>query len=93
MPAWRADIEATSKAQNSDGMGYGTSDGGRAALTLAHRQQRARELAPPLTPARRYEDFVRLSACENVGDGGAVGCARVRRNEELRRKLYIAAMY
>jgi HK97 family phage prohead protease len=87
------DIENTSKAQTSDGMGYGTSGGDRARLSWAQRQARARELAAPLTMLQRYEDFVRLSACENVGDGGAVGCARIRKNEELRRKLYIAAQY
>jgi HK97 family phage prohead protease len=86
--------EGVKDIQTSGGVGesHGTANG-RAGLSYAMRQARARELAGPLTMLKRYEDFVRLSACENVGDGGAVGCARIRKNEELRRKLYIAAQY
>jgi HK97 family phage prohead protease len=71
-----ADQEATAKSQNSDGMGYGVS-----AKLDGDRSA--------LSYWRRQAELLRL-APPVVGDGGALGVARIREREFLQARVHIA---
>jgi HK97 family phage prohead protease len=70
------DQEATSQAQNSDGLGFGTSGG--------------HDYAPLLSRAERQAEALRLVGLV-VMDGGAVGVAAIREAEFIRARAHIEA--
>jgi hypothetical protein len=59
-----ADQEATSKAQNSDGMGYGTFGGGRTSLDYSLRQLHLMQLSGPVAGDRGAVGVQRIRECE-----------------------------